>query len=165
VVNLVAEEGIRLLASSLSAIKASPHNIEARTEAQLGAWYCGLCLGSAAMALHHKICHVLGGAFNLPHAETHSVMLPYTAAYNASSAPEAMRGVARALGAVDAIMGLHELKQRLIGRLSLADLGMPKDGIEKAAKAASANPYPNPRPIEYAAIRAMIEAAYRGSEP
>jgi alcohol dehydrogenase class IV len=164
-VSLMAEAGIKCLAASLPLIKSSPRDLEARTSAQLGAWFCGLCLGSAAMALHHKICHVLGGAFNLPHAETHTVMLPYTARYNASSAPEAMRIVARALGTRDAIKGLHELKKKLVGKLSLADLGMPEDGIEKAARAASANPYPNPKPIEYAAIRDMIAAAFRGSAP
>jgi len=165
VVSLMAEEGIRRLAKALPAIKASPRDVEARTSAQLGAWLCGICLGSAAMALHHKICHVLGGTFNLPHAETHTVMLPHTANYNAGSAPEAMGIVARALTAESAVHGLHRLKEELVGRLSLADLGMPLGGIDKAAEAASANPYPNPRPIELNAIRGMIAAAYRGAAP
>ena len=117
------------------------------------------------MALHHKLCHVLGGTFNLPHAETHTVMLPYTAAYNAEAAPEAMGKVARTLGTNDAIAGLHRLKERLVGSLSLKDLGMPADGIERAARAACASPYPNPRPLQFEAMRALIEDAYEGVAP
>jgi len=30
-------------------------------ESVYGAWLCGTCLGSVGMALHHKLCHVLGG--------------------------------------------------------------------------------------------------------
>jgi alcohol dehydrogenase class IV len=108
---------------------------------------------------------VLGGSFNLPHAETHMVMLPYTAAYNAAAAPEAMARLARALGAPDAVSGLYDLKQRLAGSLSLKDLGMPGDGIERAATIASANPYSNPRPIEFEGLRTLIAAAYEGARP
>ncbi len=164
-ISLMAGEGIRLLGASLPVIKADPHNAEARQKALFGAWYCGLCLGSAAMALHHKICHVLGGMFNLPHAETHSVMLPHSVQYNAVAAPEAMRMVAHALGAADAVAGLWTLKRSLLGDMSLASLGMKEDGIEPAARAASANQYPNPRPVEYAAIRRLIANAYHGSPP
>lgn len=164
-ISLMAGEGIRLLGTSLPVIKSDPRNAEAREQALLGAWYCGLCLGSAAMALHHKICHVLGGMFNLPHAETHGVMLPHTAQYNAMAAPEAMQMVARALGAADAVSGLWTLKRNLLGGMSLASIGMKEDGIDAAAKAATANQYPNPRPVEFAAIRQMIANAYHGAEP
>jgi len=117
------------------------------------------------MALHHKLCHVLGGSFNLPHAETHMVMLPYTAAYNAGAAAGAMSKVAQSLGAEDAVYGLYELKRRLVGPLSLRDLGMPRDGIERAAQAACANPYPNPRPLELDGMRQLIADAFAGGPP
>ncbi len=165
VVSLMAEEGIRALAAGLPTIVSSPADIEARMLAQYGAWLCGTCLGAAAMALHHKLCHVLGGSFNLPHAETHMVMLPYTAAYNAGAAAGAMSKVAQSLGAEDAVYGLYELKQRLIGPLSLRDLGMPRDGIERAAQAACANPYPNPRPLELDGMRQLIADAFAGGPP
>jgi maleylacetate reductase len=164
-VSLMAEEGASALAQGLPVIMASPGDLEPRSLALYGAWLCGACLGSAAMALHHKLCHVLGGSFNLPHAETHMVMLPYTAAYNAAAAPEAMARLARALGAPDAVSGLYDLKQRLAGSLSLKDLGMPGDGIERAATIASANPYSNPRPIEFEGLRTLIAAAYEGARP
>jgi maleylacetate reductase len=133
--------------------------------AQFGALLCGTCLGSVSMALHHKLCHVLGGSFNLPHAETHSVILPYATAYNASAAPEAMKVIARALGENDAALGLYRLKERLVGHLSLRDLGMPKSGIDSAAQAVCLNPYWNPRPIDLAAIRKLISDAYEGVAP
>jgi maleylacetate reductase len=157
---LQAEEGIRRLAAALPVIAADLSNREARTGALLGAWLCGMCLGNAAMALHHKICHVLGGMFNLPHAETHAVMLPYTAAYNAAAAPAAMQIVARALGVMDAPSGLLDLKRSLVDRMSLASLGMTRDGIEPAARAAAASPYPNPRPIALEPVRKLIAAAF-----
>jgi maleylacetate reductase len=65
------------------------------------------------MALHHKLCHTLGGSFDLPHAETHAGVLPHATAYNASDAPEAMRVVAEALGTGDAPRGLYDLASRL----------------------------------------------------
>jgi maleylacetate reductase len=165
VVSLMAEAGVKALGASLPAIMSSPGDIEARTRAQYGAWLCGICLGSASMALHHKLCHVLGGNFNLPHAETHAVMLPYTAAYNAGWAREAMSKIARALGTDDAVLGLYALQAQLVGSLSLKDLGMPEDGIERAAKMASASPYPNPRPVDFEGMRGVIEDAFKGGAP
>ncbi len=164
-ISLMACEGIRLLAASLPNIKSNPRDAVARERALLGAWYCGLCLGSASMALHHKICHVLGGMFNLPHAETHSVMLPHSVQYNAGAAPDAMQIVAQAIGAKDAVSGLWTLKRSLLGDMSLASLGMKEDGIKPAAEAATANQYPNPRLVEYAAIQQMIANAFHGSPP
>jgi alcohol dehydrogenase class IV len=163
IIALMAEEGIESLAASLPRIMTDPGNREARSMAQYGAWLCGTCLGSVSMALHHKLCHVLGGSFNLPHAETHSVMLPYALAYNSGAASEAMTVIARALREDDAVLGLHRLKERLVGSLSLRDIGMPEDGIDRAAAAACANPYWNPRPIELNRIRELISNAYHGA--
>src|SRR5262249_50073165 len=94
-VSLVAEEGIRALSQRLPRIVVEPGEIEHRGEALYGAWLGGIALGSVGMALHHKLCHALGGSFNLPHAETHSVILPYAVAYNRAAAPEAMARIAR----------------------------------------------------------------------
>jgi maleylacetate reductase len=117
------------------------------------------------MSLHHKLCHVLGGSFDLPHAETHAIMLPHATAYNAVAAPEAMLRIARALGASDAASGLHELAQRLGLPKTLAEIGMPESGIDRAADIAVQNAYANPRPIERASVRELIVAAYRGEPP
>jgi maleylacetate reductase len=159
IVSVMAEEGIRALASAL------PKGAAGQDEAFYGAWLCGTVLGSAAMALHHKLCHVLGGTFNMPHAETHTVILPHATAYNAKSSAEAMTRIARALGVKDAAGGLFDLAQVLGAQLSLRELGMPESGLDKAADVAVANPYPNPRPLERGAIRQLLDDAYHGKRP
>ena len=117
------------------------------------------------MALHHKLCHVLGGAFDLPHAETHAIVLPHALAYNTQAAPEAAARVAAAMGVADAAQGLYDLVGRLGAPRALRDIGMPEDGIERAVALAVEFPYWNPRPIERAPIRALLERAYRGERP
>src|SRR3546814_3226111 len=89
--NLMSEEGIRAMAQALPAIRQRADDVDARGDALYGAWLCGSVLGNVGMALHHKLCHTLGGSFNLPHAEVHTVVLPQAIAFNASAAPEAMR--------------------------------------------------------------------------
>lgn len=165
IVSLMAEEGIAALARALPAIMSDPSQREARSDALYGAWLCGACLGAVGMALHHKLCHALGGAFDLPHAETHTVILPHAIAYNAASAPDAMRRVARALGADEAATGVHELARRLGAPRALRDLGMPESGIDQAAEIATRNPYPNPRLVERDAIRGLIARAWAGEPP
>ncbi len=159
IVSLMAEEGIRALASAL------PKGKDGQDEALYGAWLCGTVLGSAAMALHHKLCHVLGGTFNLPHAETHTVILSHATAYNAPSSPDAMKCIARALGAHEAAGGLYDLAKRLGAPLTLKELGMTEVGLDKAADIAVANPYPNPRALERAEIRQLLDNAYHGRRP
>lgn len=165
VTSLMAEEGIAALARSLPRIMASPQDLDARAEAQYGAWLCGTCLGSVGMALHHKVCHALGGAFDLPHAQTHSVVLPHAAAYNAAATPEAMRRVARALVAHDAPRGLHRLGRALDVPPSLRAIGMPADGVDHATDLVLRDAYWNPRPLERAAVRRMIARAFEGAPP
>jgi alcohol dehydrogenase class IV len=165
VVELMAEEAVRALASSLPRIMQAGDDIEARTEALYGAWLCGICLGRVAMSLHHKLCHVLGGMFDLPHALTHAVLLPHTIAYNASAAPQAMARLSRALGTHDAIAGLAALNERLDVPRSLAEIGMPRDGIDAAADQAVQNPYANPRPIDRKSIKTLLERAFAGAPP
>src|SRR6266403_32958 len=129
ITELLAEEGIAAVARSLGAIRSKPDDIEARSDALYGAWLCGMTLGSVGMALHHKLCHTLGGTFNLPHAETHAVILPHAVAYNASAEPRAMAEIARALGADDAAGGLFELAGKLGIQRSLGEIGMRMQDI------------------------------------
>ena len=165
VISLMAEEGIRALARALPAIIAKPDDREARSDALYGAWLCGVCLGTVGMALHHKLCHTLGGTFDLPHAETHTIVLPHALAYNAPAAPEAAARVARAIGAKDPALELYDLARRLNAKLALRDIGMPESGIDRAADLAVTNAYWNPRPVERDAIRALIARAWSGAAP
>jgi len=165
VIALMAEEGIRALASALPAIAADPGNRDARTAALYGAWLCAVCLGAVGMSLHHKLCHTLGGTFDLPHAETHTIILPHALAYNAPAAPEAMARIARAIGADNAAQGLYDLACKLNASVALRDIGMPAAGIDKAAELAVTNAYWNPRPLEREAIRDLIARAFAGEAP
>jgi alcohol dehydrogenase class IV len=159
IISLIAEEGIRAMASAL------PKGEMARGDALYGAWLCGTVLGSVSMALHHKLCHVLGGTFDLPHSDTHAVILPHAVAYNAVAAPDAMMRIARALGGADAAQGLYDLAQTVGAPLSLREIGMPESGLDRAADLAAANPYPNPRSLERSAIRELLDNAFHGHRP
>jgi alcohol dehydrogenase class IV len=165
VMSLMAAEGIRALAQSLPVVVRDPNNIDARTEALYGAWLAGTVLGGVGMAIHHKLCHTLGGTFNLPHAEVHTVILPHATAYNRSAAADVLQRAAAALGTSDAAQGLYDLAQSIGAPVSLKDIGMPESGLDQAADLATQNPYYNPRPIERAAIRQLLDDAYHGRRP
>jgi maleylacetate reductase len=164
IISLMAEEGIRALAAALPTIMQKPKDVSSRSEALYGAWLCGIVLGSAGMALHHKLCHVLGGSFNLPHAETHSIVLPHAVRYNASAA-EAMKRIERAIDAADAAAGIYDLEKKLGLPLRLADIGMKEADLERAARIATEAPYPNPRKVEYAPVLELLRRAYEGRRP
>jgi maleylacetate reductase len=165
ITSLMAAEGVAALAQALPRVALEPDDLEARSDALYGAWLAGSALGQVAMGLHHKLCHALGGAFNLPHAETHTVILPHAAAYNREAAPNAMRIIATALGAGDAAAGLYDLARSIGAPLSLQEIGMPAGGIERAATLATENPYANPRPVEFAGVLHLLDDAYYGRRP
>jgi alcohol dehydrogenase class IV len=162
---LLAEEGIRALALGLPHVIANPSDLVARGDCLYGAWLCGAVLGSVGMALHHKLCHTLGGTWNLPHAETHTIVLPHAIAYNAAAAPDAMARIARALGTRSAAQGLFELAQGLKAPLALKDIGLPENAIDEAARLATSNPYFNPRPVTFEPIRELLRRAWAGLAP
>jgi alcohol dehydrogenase class IV len=165
VISLLAEQGISNLATGLPGVVISPTDHALRSQTMLGAWLCGVCLGSVGMSLHHKLCHVLGGTFNLPHAETHAVMIPYCIAFNAPAAPAAMTALAHALKARTAVSGLWRLARDLKAPRSLREVGMKKADLDHAADIAVANPYWNPRTVERSEIRTLLEYAFAGRAP
>jgi maleylacetate reductase len=163
--SMMAAEGIRAFAVALPGIVAKPDDMAARGLALYGAWLAGSVLGTVGMALHHKICHTLGGSFNLPHAEVHTVMIPQVTAFNRDAAPEAMMRIAGALGSDDAATGLYELIQRLRAPCSLRELGMPAEDLDLAADLATRNPYYNPRRVTRDNVRALLQSAFDGRSP
>jgi alcohol dehydrogenase class IV len=166
VISLMAEAGIRALATALPRLVAAPADLAARGDALYGAWLCGAVLGHVAMGLHHKLCHTLGGSFNLPHAATHTVMLPHALAYNAAAAPAAMAAIQRALGSTQsAPLALYDLAVALGAPTSLRAIGMPESGLDRVADLAVAKPYPNPRPLERDPLRALLQRAWEGRPP
>lgn len=165
ILSLIAEEGIRALGAALPAIAREPGDKNARSDALYGAWLSGIVLGASSVAIHHKLCHVLGGAFDLPHAETHAVILPHAIAYNAPAVPDAIRRVARSLGVSDVALGLYDMADAAGVPTALRDIGMPESGLDRAADLVVADPYWNPRPIDRSAIRALLDDAWYGRRP
>src|SRR5207302_10909343 len=130
---------LRALAGALPKTISNEKDLAARSEALYGSWLAGSTISTTSVALHHKLCHVLGG-FGLPHAETHSIVLPHAMQYNREAAAEAMRRVAGAIGAVDGPRGVYELEKRLGLPLRLADIGMKEADLERAARIAAEAP-------------------------
>ncbi|GAA4801590.1 maleylacetate reductase [Actinomycetospora chlora] len=161
---LMAEEGVRSLLAALPTIVERPDDLDARAGALQGAWLCGAVLGATTMSLHHKLCHVLGGSFDLPHAETHAVVLPHVVAYNGPSAPAAVAALGRALGvAADpetVAKALAGRARELGAPTSLAAIGMPRDGLPSVVDRVLAQPYANPAPVTREGLTALLEAAY-----
>lgn len=162
--SLAAQEGIRLLARALPKLVAAPSDGEERSAALRGAWLAGFSLGTVQMALHHKLCHTIGGSFDLLHAETHAVLLPYTAAYNRAAAHGAMESVSRALDGGDTPTRLHALGRAIGAPLSLREIGMHEEDLDRAAELAVARQYPNPRAVTREGISELLVAAFTGDE-
>jgi alcohol dehydrogenase class IV len=165
ITSLMAEEGIRALAASLPLVVKGPADLAARSQALYGAWLGGAALGAVGMALHHKLCHVLGGTFDLRHAEIHTLILPQAAAYNRDAAPEAMARIARALGAEDAPAGLFDLASSLGAQMRLAAFGLDAADLDRAAELAMQDAYANPREVNRDGVRALLQDAYDGRRP
>lgn len=165
IISMMAESSIRAMGGALPTLMVDPTNSHAHCEALYGAWLAGVCLGSVGMAIHHKICHTLGGTFNLNHADIHALMIPYTAAYNRDAAPDAMSRIAHALGVIDGPTGIYELTQRAATKRSLAEMGLTQADLDLAADIALQNPYYNPRPVTREGVREMLQAAFEGRAP
>lgn len=164
-ISLFALEGIRAMTRALPVLKVAPRDETARSDALFGAWACCACLAAVGMALHHKTCHALGGRFDLPHADTHAIVLPHATAYNERAVPELLRPAADILGASTLAGGLYDLAVSLGAPTRLSDIGMPQDGLDEAAAMIAGNPYWNPRPVERDAVREMLDDAFFGRRP
>ncbi len=162
---LLAVEGLRAFRDALPKVKASPGDVAARGETLYGAWLCGTVLGQVGMALHHKLCHTLGGSFNLPHAETHAIILPHSIAYNARAVPELLAPIGDLFGDSNPGMALYRFAAQMGAPLALGDLGLEKALLDRAADLAMGNPYWNPRPLERKAIRDLLQNAFVGDAP
>jgi alcohol dehydrogenase class IV len=164
IIQTFASQGIRSLATALLEIQKDPNSLSARSSAQYGAWLCAMCLGSTKMGLHHKICHAIGGTLNLPHAGTHTVVLPRALSYNAPAVPQAMKVIGDALpfGDGDAIKGLDMLVEALSLPSSLAEYGMQAWDIAAVATQVLQSGYENPVPLEANGIHRLIHSCCMG---
>lgn len=171
VANMFSENGIRAMSSALVRLAQNPRDVDARSEALHGAWLCGMTLMSSGTTIHHKMVHVLGGGFDLPHGPTHAIMLPHSTAYNRDAAPEAMRGIARAIGnggddeAADAPRALFDLLGKSGAAEGLKQLGLPEAALDEAADRIMIDRYFNLRDYDRSAIRAALQDAWEGKPP
>jgi len=165
VVDALALDAIARLASGLRRLGSGTDDLETRADLLHGAWLAGTCLGAVGMALHHKLCHTLGGSFDLPHAPTHTIVLPHAMAYNAAAAPDAMRRIAEELGVADAPGAVFNLVRNAGGPTSLRELGLAEADLDRAAELATAKPYPNPAPVTRDGIAGLLRRAWAGERP
>lgn len=164
IITLMAKDAVAALAGALPILAREPGNRTARAAALYGAWLCGAALGGASMALHHKLCHTLGGSFGTPHAETHAVLLPHTVGFNAAQVPALLAPIAEALGGSPGA-ALHDFAGSLGAPTRLRDFGLSEADLDRAAGIAAKNPYWNPRPFEREDIRALLQDAWEGRRP
>jgi maleylacetate reductase len=162
---MLAIEGLSTFADALPAVIESPQDLDARGKTLYGAWLCGTVLGQVGMALHHKLCHTLGGTFGLPHAETHAIVLAYAIAYNERDVAELLAPVRTLFGSPTAAAGLFQFARQIGGPRALRELGLDESVLDEAADLATQNPYWNPRPVERSEIRQLLQSAWAGEPP
>lgn len=165
VVEAMVREALPTFRGALPVLIRSPRDREARFDALYAAWCCSTALGYVSMALHHKLAHVLGGSFGLPHAETHAVLLPHTTAYNEPAVDGLLQPIADTFGLGSAGKGLWHFAKSLNAPLRLSDLGLTARDLDRAADIATKNPYANPRPVTRDGIRHLLQQAFEGHCP
>jgi alcohol dehydrogenase class IV len=162
-IDRTATDALTALATGLRDLHVDRGSAEARSELLYGAWLAGACLGAVGMGLHHKLCHTLGGSFGLPHAPTHTVVLPYAMEYNQPAAPSAIAAATTALEVADGPAGVQGLIRSLEGPTALEALGFATADIPRAAELATARPYANPRPVTQDGVAELLRRATTGT--
>ena len=170
IASLTAEEGIRALSRGVPVAVRSPEDTEGRSATLYGAYLAGAAFAVAGAGIHHKICHVLGGAYGLPHAQTHTAVLPHAVAFYEPTLPRVMDRAARALGKVSGrkgpAAGLYDLAREIGSPTALKDVGMKEEDLDEAVGLVlKAAPKDNPRPLDETGVRTILEDAYEGRRP
>ncbi len=167
VTSAMAMEGVRAIKRSLPRVMEAPDDLDARGDVLYGAYLAGIALGTTSTGLHHKLCHVLGGMFNLVHADTHSIILPHAVAFNAPALPDEMARLEEALGAApgDAAGALHDLAVESHVPTRLAELGLREADLHDAAVAGAAEITTNPVPVTVDDLARLLQQAYEGTRP
>ncbi|MFN5998962.1 MAG: iron-containing alcohol dehydrogenase, partial [Paracoccaceae bacterium] len=165
VIEAMVGEALPAFRDALPMLIHKPQDQTARSDALYAAWCCSTALGYVSMALHHKLAHVLGGSFGLPHAETHAVLLPHTTAYNEPAVDGLLQPIADTFGHGTAGKGLWHFAKSVSAPMRLADLGLTAQDLDRAADLATKNPYANPRPVTRDGIRHLLQQAFDGQCP
>ena len=167
VTSALALEGVRAISRSLATVMATPDDVDGRSDLLYGAYLSGMALGATSAGLHHKLCHVLGGTFNLVHADAHAAVLPHAVAFNASALPDEMARLAEALGVPggDPAGALWDVAAASGVPTSLAALGLSADDLPEAAARAAAEITANPVPVDADALLGLLQRAFAGDRP
>ncbi len=161
----LAVEGLDAFVNGLPGVINELNDLAAREATLRGAWACGTVLGQVGMALHHKLCHTVGGSFDLPHAETHAIILPHATHYNAAAVPQLLAPISDLLGEEEPGVALWSFAKRMSAPLALRDLGMKESQIEQAVEIALQRPYWNPREVTAEGLRHLLRNAWAGQPP
>jgi maleylacetate reductase len=159
VTDALATEAADGILRGLPGVLAAPGDVAARGRLQSAAWLAGLCLAGTRMGLHHQLAHVLGGAFDLPHAELHTLLLPHVMAFDLPAAPSAAARLGRVTGG-DPVAAVSELARAHDGPTTLGALGVPRDQLRAIAERVVAQPYPNPRALDVPSVTALLHDAW-----
>jgi len=165
IVSMMGVEAVRALSRALPRLVTDRTDADALSEAQYGACLAGATLGTGTTGLHHRLCHTFGGTFNTPHAETHTILLPHSVAYNAAAARIGTARVAEAMGVQDAARGIFDLAGTVGAPRALKDIGVKESDLDVAVAIATATPLSNPEPVTATRIRALLENAFHGHPP
>jgi len=166
ITSLVAEEGIRALARGLPNVSGDSRDLAARSDVLYGAWLGGAAFATTGASVHHKICHVLGGAFDLPHAETHAVVLPHSVALAAPRAAGSEERIVAALdGRASAAEAIAAFARRLGAPLALREIGLPENDLERAIDLVDATLSQLPEPVSRSDTAALLRSAFVGAAP
>lgn len=165
IAGLLAQDGIRALANGLPASCAQPEDIDARSLMLYAGFLGGLVVSMVGIALHHKLCHILGGHFGVPHGESNAVILPYVVAYNAPAAPQAMSILSNVFGSAEPALAIYELARRINAPRSLQELGMREEALEPCARELVSESFYNPRPVKLDEMMSLLHEAYVGRPP
>lgn len=161
----LALDAARALCGSLPVAVVEPWDPKARGRAFVGACQAGVVLAGAGTGLHHRLCHVLGGRYDMPHAQTHAALLAHVVAFNEPALGSLGARMAVAVGSGRASTAVYDLGVRMGLTMALGELGMPESAIVDVAAEVAAAPPVNPRPIDEAALRSLLKAAREGDGP
>lgn len=165
VTSLAAVEGIRVLSRAIPRLGPAPRDVEVRSDLLFGAYLGGTVIATVGVGIHHRTCHVLGGSYGLGHAVCNAVVLPHAIAYNAPAVPGIIARVGVAMGSDDPAAATYDLVAGAGLPVSLRALGLPEEVLDDAAVRIAAETPHNPRVVDAASVRGMLDAAWRGTRP
>ncbi len=174
----MALSGVRSIYNALPCCYVDGNDLEARTEMLVGAFLAGSALSHVSMALHHGLCHILGGTAGVPHGVANSIILPHAVRFNIDATAPQLAQAAEAMGvgrntsasSIDDAVVAEEVVERiytLIGQMKLPqhlrDVGVKETDLPNLAQLAlqSRAVQSNPKPITNAAqIEVVLRAAW-----